>query len=139
MKKARPASDSCWCDSGRTARDCCAPLLARQTTALTAEALMRSRYSAYAAKNEAYILDTWHPATRPSELHLDDKQRWSGLKVVDVKAGGVQDNTGQVEFVARYKIAGRGYRLHETSCFERIDGCWVYLDGHLPEESVKPC
>ncbi len=91
---------------------------------------MRSRYSAYVLKLEDYLLATWHPDTRPAELDLAaDDSKWLGL---EVKKHTVQDAShATVEFVARYRIAGRGYRLHEISRFVREDGSWFYLDGDL--------
>ena len=90
---------------------------------------MRSRYSAYATQNKEYLLATWHPATCPNSLELEDRQRWIGLKVLNMHTKGADSTSGEVEFVARYKIDGRGYRLHETSHFERIEGRWLYVGG----------
>ncbi len=91
---------------------------------------MRSRYSAYVLKLEDYLLATWHPDTRPSELDLAaDDSKWLGLAV---KSHVMQDeNHASVEFVARYRIAGKGYRLHEISRFVREGGRWYYRDGEL--------
>jgi SEC-C motif-containing protein len=92
---------------------------------------MRSRYTAYVNIVNDYLLKTWHPSTRPVTLEsaLDSKTKWLGLKILDVLDGGVQDVTGEVEFVARYKVQGRAVRLHEHSRFIRERGCWYYLDG----------
>ncbi|MFO7541321.1 MAG: YchJ family metal-binding protein, partial [Thiobacillus sp.] len=71
----------------------------------------------------------WHPATRPAALALDAPPRpqWLGLSV---KSHTPQDDThATVEFIARYKLNGRAFKLHETSRFERVDGRWLYLDG----------
>ena len=93
---------------------------------------MRSRYTAFVLGEAAYLLATWHPDTRPSRVRLDERQRWLGLQVRATTAGGEDDTTGTVEFVARFKIDGRGTRLHEVSRFERVEGKWYYLDGeHL--------
>ncbi len=93
---------------------------------------MRSRYSAFAVGDESYLLQTWHPDTRPSRVRLDEKQRWLGLSIRATEAGGPGDPGGTVEFVARFKVDGKGHRLHEISRFEKIDGRWYYLDGqHL--------
>lgn len=91
---------------------------------------MRSRYVAYVLGLEPYLLATWHPSTRPAELKLDeDPPRWLGLSI---KRHEVQDeNNAIVEFVARYKIGGRAYRLHEISRFVREDGRWFYVDGDI--------
>lgn len=94
---------------------------------------MRSRYTAYAMKMESYLLDTWHPDTRPAALHLheDDATRWIGLEIKRHELTGPQ--TAQVEFVARYKIGGRAHRMHETSRFVRENGVWFYVDGDIQE------
>jgi SEC-C motif-containing protein len=95
----------------------------------TAEALMRSRYAAYTLHNDAYLLATWHPHTRPAALELDQSPQpaWIGLKVIRHQP---QDDThAVVEFVARYKLNGRALKLHETSRFMKIEGRWLYLDA----------
>ena len=88
---------------------------------------MRSRYSAYVLLDEAYLRRSWHPATCPARLDLDRRQRWLGLKVTDTVQGNADDESGEVAFVARYKIAGKGHRLVERSHFERLAGRWVYV------------
>ena len=90
---------------------------------------MRSRYSAYAIMNEAYLLATWHPDTRPEQLKLTAMQKWLGLKIYAVLEGGVDDTAGTVEFAARFKIGGRGHRLRERSRFVKMQDRWYYLDG----------
>ena len=80
---------------------------------------------------DAYLRASWHPQTRPSSLAFDPAQRWLGLKIVACEAGGTGDATGQVEFVARYKIHGKAFRLHENSRFSRVDGHWLYVDGDI--------
>jgi SEC-C motif-containing protein len=90
---------------------------------------MRSRYSAYVLGRETYLLDTWHPDTRPETVSLTADQRWLGLKIRSTRSGGEDDEEGTVEFIARFKIAGRGHRLHEISTFRRLAGRWHYLDG----------
>jgi SEC-C motif-containing protein len=124
------ASDQhCECGSASPFERCCGPLLANTAPATTAQALMRSRYTAFVLGDVDYLLRTWHPDTRPETLTINPAQRWLGLKVKTTTAGAVQDHAGEVEFVARYKIAGRGHRLHELSRFQRLAGNWVYVDG----------
>lgn len=94
---------------------------------------MRSRYSAYVLGMEDYLLETWHPETRPPALHLNAAPRpqWLGLSI---KAHTPLDEThARVEFVARYKLNGRAYRLVETSRFEKVGGRWLYVDGNIRE------
>lgn len=118
----------CPCQSGKTYNICCEPAH-NGIPVLTAEALMRSRYTAYVLGLEAYLLKTWHPDTRPAALNLgDDRQtKWLGLQVKRVE--NISENSAMVEFVAHYKINGKAERLHEISQFVRIDGCWYYLVG----------
>lgn len=93
---------------------------------------MRSRFSAFVLRDETYLLGTWHPKKRPSRVRLDENQRWLGLSIRQVSEGALSDESGTVEFVARYKVAGKGHRLHEISRFAKIDQRWYYLDGkHL--------
>ena len=126
---------ACPCGSGSGYTDCCGRFIQGDAIPETAEQLMRSRYSGFAVRDEAYLLATWHPDTRPSRVRMDEKQRWLGLSIRATEAGGVGDKSGIVEFVARFKIDGKGHRLHEISRFERIEGRWYYLDGqHLTKD-----
>jgi len=102
------------------------------TPAPDAATLMRSRYSAYVLKLEAYLLATWHPDSRPASLDLaSDNCRWIGL---EVKKHTVESaDRATVEFVARYKIGGRAHRLHENSRFVREEERWFYLDGEFQD------
>jgi SEC-C motif-containing protein len=130
MKKPPLTNSPCPC-GGISYDACCAPYH-HGTPAPTAEALMRSRYSAYAMHLEPYLLATWHLDTRPANLDLkDDKARWIGLEI----RRHFQDtpDTATVEFVARYKTNGRAQRLHEISRFVREQGQWFYLDGTFQE------
>ena len=88
---------------------------------------MRSRYSAYVLGLIDYLLATWHPSTAPGELELGPV-KWLGLEVRLAQAMG---EAGVVEFVARYRDAGRGVRLHEISRFVREHGRWLYIDGQM--------
>jgi len=122
---------SCPCGSGVTYATCCA-VHHRGVPAPTAQALMRSRYSAYALGLSDYVLETWHADTRPPELTLDAGTRWLGLKVLDHAV--LADERAEVEFVARYRVGGASaVRLHERSRFQRVDGRWYYVDGNFPQ------
>jgi SEC-C motif domain protein len=92
-----------------------------------AEHLMRSRYSAYVLQDMRYLLDTWHPRTRPAQLDAPSPQlRWLGLEVR--RYAQHDDHHATVEFIARYKQGGRATRLHEISSFEMIEGRWYYIE-----------
>ena len=125
-----PDASPCCCGSTFTDAVCCArfhrgPL---QWQAPTAEALMRSRYSAFALGLHDYLLGTWHLGTRPASLERNPPGlKWLGL---EVRQHTAQDtNHATVEFVARNKLGGRAHRLHETSRFVREGGRWFYVDG----------
>ena len=126
----------CPCRSGLPYGECCGPLHAGSRTAGTAEALMRSRYAAFAVGDADHLLATWHPTTRPSSLALDDRQKWRGLDILATRRGGPFDDDGEVEFVATFRWAqgagaGAGGQLHEVSRFVREGGRWFYLDGEV--------
>jgi SEC-C motif-containing protein len=122
------------CPCGRPAQlaECCGRYLAGEP-APDAESLMRSRYTAYVLQDEAYLLATWHPDTRPAMLNLEPEApaKWLGLSVK--RHDRQDDNQATVEFVARYKVGGRAWRMHEISRFEKLEGHWYYLDGEQPE------
>jgi len=127
-------SASCPCGSGQTYERCCGRYIEAGDAPSSAEALMRSRYTAFVRGNAAYLLRTWHPSTRPPELELEldgAGLRWLGLAIKRCERGGPDDTEGTVEFVARMKRAGRAARLHEISRFVREDGQWFYVDGEL--------
>ena len=127
-----PDTLPCPCGSGRTLQACCGRYHAGELAgqAPDAEALMRSRYSAFVLDRLDYLLASWHPDTRPASIEPNEPGlRWLGL---EVKRHQRQDaDHATVEFVARSKLGGRAHRLHEVSRFERIDGRWYYLDGNL--------
>ena len=134
MKPSHPAA--CPCGSALPLSACCGRYHTgpAQLQAPTAEALMRSRYSAYVLGLNDYLLATWHASTRPGSLDADPPGlKWLGL---DVRGQQVQDAThATVEFVARSKLAGRAQRLHERSRFVREDGRWFYVDGAFGGET----
>ena len=101
-----------------------------QGLAPDATALMRSRYTAFVLGLSDYLLQSWHPNTRPALLEPPEPGlRWLGL---EVKRSQVIDaDHALVEFVARSKLGGRAHRLHEISRFERVDGRWLYVDGDV--------
>ncbi|WP_428312386.1 YchJ family protein [Hydrocarboniphaga sp.] len=132
----RIAIKHCPCDEQRAYADCCAPLH-EGAAARSAEALMRSRYSAYALRLEPYLLATWHASTRPASLSFGDETlqapKWLGLKILRHEMAPDGD-AAIVEFVARFRVGGgSAQRMREVSRFARVDGRWFYLDGDVAE------
>jgi SEC-C motif domain protein len=130
---------SCPCGSGRPLAQCCGPLLDGAEAAATAEALMRSRYSAHVLARIDYLVDT-HDAESRAAVDRAAVERWArqsewlGLAIVAQQAGGPADDSGVVEFKATYRSRGAVIVHHERSRFRRRDGRWFYRDG----EPVKP-
>ena len=107
---------------------CCGPYHAG-LAAPDAECLMRSRYSAYVRGNVPYLLATWHNTQRPAKLALDTAAQWLGL---EIKQHRITDpDRAEVEFVARFRVAGRAVRQHECSRFVREEDRWFYVDGDV--------
>ena len=90
---------------------------------------MRSRYSAFALRDEAYLLRSWHPRTRPPALQLDASTRWLRLEILDATDGGAFGADATVTFRAYYSEDGQPGELREKSRFVRHEGAWVYFDG----------
>jgi len=90
---------------------------------------MRSRYSAFVKGHVPYLLQTWHASTRPATLELQADAQWLGLEIK--RQGSTGLDRAEVEFVARFRVAGRAVRQHERSRFVREDGRWFYVDGDV--------
>jgi len=114
---------SCPCGSGKAFIDCCKPYIRGTQPVPSAEALMRSRYTAYAMNNEQYLLDSWHASTRPESIDMDPTAQWIRLVIL-------KKNTDHVEFVATYRIQGKACKLYENSRFVFEGGKWFYVDGN---------
>ena len=129
----------CPCTSGKTYGDCCGPLHAGSAFAPTAEALMRSRYSAYAVHNIDHIERTDHPNRRGDFDRKAAEQwatlsEWVGMDILSKDKGGVDDSEGMVEFRANFKVKGQEHHHIERSTFAKVDGKWFYVDGQRPEQ-----
>lgn len=123
-----PLQKPCPCNSSKTYEQCCKPFH-DGTSAKTAEALMRARYSAYALGLDTYLQQTYHPSTRPPGKLTDSTTRWLGLRIISTVEGNDGDTVGQVHFIARYKINGRAHRIDENSRFIFENGKWYYLQA----------
>ncbi|MDD3182172.1 MAG: YchJ family metal-binding protein [Alphaproteobacteria bacterium] len=130
----------CFCGSGLQADECCAKLLAGGS-APTAEALMRSRYTAYAQGDIDYIERTCAPEALGEFNRLEverfiEKAIWGGLEILRVVDGGADDQTGLVEFIFSCSYDGEAYQQHEVAYFCRKDGAWLYEKSDVnPKQS----
>ena len=150
----------CLCGREKPFDNCCQPYLTGETIAPTAEALMRSRYSAFCTGNLDYLMATHHidpkNHTDPKSSARDRQSlastlkttRWLNLLVIETKKGKAKDKRGTVEFVAAYQTvgsilsvqpAGEVTQMHERSQFVKVDGQWRYTTGDmLPLYQPKP-
>jgi SEC-C motif domain protein len=126
----------CPCGSGMEFESCCERYLGGMQVAPTAEALMRSRYTAFARKDTAYIDRTWAPETKSpagedGAENPSEAVEWLGLEIKAKSGGGPEDSQGVVEFVARCRVNGVDGQLHEVSRFRREGDAWLYVDGEF--------
>lgn len=133
----------CPCGSGKAFDACCEPYITGRENAPTAEALMRSRYSAYATGNVDYLGKTLLPEKQkdhdPESVRTwAEESEWLSLDIVGTKAGSEQDSTGEVTFVAKFKQKNMVQEHREHSQFKKVDGVWYYEDGYLlPPPTVR--
>ena len=131
----------CPCGSGRSYTDCCLPYIKGQASAPTAEALMRSRYSAYVEHAIEYIVGT---CAQDEKDRIDinqtrawsERSSWMGLKILSAEKGGPGDTEGIVEFEALYEVDGLREVHHEKARFKKHDGRWLYAEGDVRPSTV---
>ena len=120
---------ACPCGSGAAFLECCRAYLRGESPAPTAEALMRSRYTAYVRHDGGYLMRTWHPDTCPATLDVEEME-WRGLEVLGSTGGGADDATGTVTFAAHYATGKISMgTMREKSAFIRVDGRWLYVEA----------
>jgi len=135
-RKEYLAMSLCPCGSGLEFDDCCGPLIAGERTAVSAEALMRSRYAAYVEGAIPYLGKSLHPDFRNDYDEAATRRwagnaLWTGLEIVSVADGGPDDQQGTVEFVASYKEKGVMRQHHEIGQFRKLGDTWYYTEGKL--------
>lgn len=126
----------CPCQSGKDFDDCCGPVLADSAQAATAEALMRSRYTAHVMGNFDHVANTHAPEVQSTYNKSAAKAQgqdteWVGLEIRETEGGGPDDDTGTVLFTARYTENGDLHAHRERATFRREKGAWVYVDGKI--------
>ena len=137
-------NELCPCGSGREYADCCQPIITGTKPAATAEALMRSRYSAYVKAEIGHIVNSCvhdENLDEASTRRWSEKAQWLGLKIVRTEQGGAEDKAGVVEFEASYILDNLKEEHHETAKFVRQNGAWLYYSGDvkiLPVVRVAP-
>ena len=125
---------ACPCGKGESLEVCCGPVLSGKRQAETAEELMRARYTAYATGDVDFIVES-HDADRKGEVDRKNTEIWSkgsewlGLEITSTEKGTPEDDTGIVEFIARYKVKGTKIEHRERALFRKQNERWVFVDG----------
>ncbi len=122
----------CPCDSNKSYTECCEPYLTGKQTAPTPEALMRSRYTAFAKRKFAYLVKTMRgEAARAFDITAVRRDapliQWLKLEVIRAEEQG---DSGVVEFKAHFRYHNKPSVLHEVSRFEKVQGHWFYVSGN---------
>ena len=126
----QPDIKTCLCGSTLNYSACCGRFHSGEHTPPTAEALMRSRFTAYAMRNVGYLQSSWDKSKCPAIIDFSkETATWQKLQIVNTKKGGQQDSKGIVEFKAFYSQDNGDYFLHEISRFVKTGQRWLYLDG----------
>lgn len=146
---------NCPCGSEASFDSCCGPLLNNDRPAATAEALMRSRYTAYTRCDIDYVERTTHPTSR-EDFDKEEARQWAegtdwrGLDIIETAGGGADDDRGTVQFIAHYAEGGLLKKHHEVATFIKDNGEWRFETGEpgklkpfmRPEQKVgrnDPC
>ncbi|MDN3586482.1 YchJ family metal-binding protein [Pedobacter aquatilis] len=118
----------CPCGSGLAYENCCKPYHSKMQNAPTAEALMRSRYSAFVLAKGEYLYETTYFSKRKG--NSADAYTKSAKNTNWIKLEIVSAEFDKVEFKAYY--LNKKFQtevLHEKSNFKFEDGKWYYVDG----------
>lgn len=127
---------TCPCGIALDYTDCCEPIIAGQKKAETAEQLMRARYSAHVKVDVDFIYESTHPDHRSSFGHKETKDwaensDWHGLEILDTAKGGAKDDSGEVEFIARFRDKEGRRSHHERAHFSRVKDQWFFVEGSM--------
>lgn len=131
---------TCPCGLPKAFDECCGPII-QGSPAATAEALMRARYTAFIRGDMDFLEKTLAPekqdAFDKAEVAASAKGLSGlGLEVRACYGGAEEDDSGGVEYVARFKVNGQVHAHHELASFRRENGAWVYADGQMNPKSA---
>jgi SEC-C motif-containing protein len=117
----------------RAYADCCGPYFEADKLPPTAEALMRSRYTAFVRGDIDYLEETLapdarHDFDRKAIAHWAAQSQWLGLDILGTEQGQAGDESGYVEFVANFSNGGERYAHRERSLFRKIEGRWYFQE-----------
>jgi SEC-C motif-containing protein len=139
------APRDCPCGSGERTATCCGPLHRGEREAASPEALMRSRYAAFALGLGEYLVRTLSADHADRQLpqaafvqelrRAHERQRFLGLRILHASADG---DEGEVLFHARIFAKGVDGSFAELSHFVREAGAWRYASGVVVPTAELP-
>lgn len=123
---------TCPCGSERELDACCGPIVAG-APAPTAEALMRSRYTAFVQQKLDHIERTHAPDMRQDFNRAEAERaaaeiKWRGLTMHETNEAG---DSATLAFSVRFQRRGQDLQQYELASFQRIDGEWLYAGGKV--------
>jgi len=121
----------CPCTSGKLFKECCSPVLSDHSLAATPEMLMRSRYTAFAIEDSAFLLRSWDISTRPRSINFEKNIVWLQLIIEAAPQPEPNDDSGFVVFKASFIQNDTVFEMKEKSFFIRKKCLWFYLNGEL--------
>ncbi|MBF0117871.1 MAG: YchJ family protein [Desulfobacterales bacterium] len=129
--------DKCPCGSDKIYKECCEPLISGQKHAENAEALLRSRYTAYTLSDVGYLLKTIHPKKKKQDDEKSIREwsknsTWHKLEIIDIQNGVNDDLSGSIEFTVDFSERGKRKKHHELAEFKKEKGIWYFYDGKPP-------
>ncbi|GMO56917.1 MAG: YchJ family protein [Treponemataceae bacterium] len=144
-------TEKCPCGSSRDYAECCKPVIKDVSAAVTAEQLMRARYSAYVMHEIDFLIDSCQSEKSENVGTKNDKSidrestskwskdsMWQGLKILRTEKGQQNDREGIVEFTADYSINGLHETHHESAQFARTPAnTWIYVSGEVKPTTRK--
>lgn len=119
---------NCNCGSDSAYQNCCEPFHTKKANAPTAEALMRSRYTAYTLGLVDYLIETTLPSERKN-YDRDDMYKWAtsskwmGLEIIKATEHTVEFKAHFLDGVFNPMVH------HEKSTFKQLNGKWYYVKG----------
>ncbi len=133
----------CPCGSGKKYSECCEPIIKGTKKALTAESLMRARYTSYVKHEIDFIISSCEEGDGIAEIDKkatedwSNQSTWEGLQILNTEKGGENDDEGVVEFTASYTLHQMKDVHHEIAGFKKFNGDWKYVTGNLLTTTVK--
>lgn len=125
----------CYCGSNISFEECCKPIIEGTKSASTAQALMRSRYSAHVIVDAKYIIDSTHISTRGNQSKIEIEAwakncTWQKLEIISTYKGLENDSEGEVEFKAHFIDVNKNPQIHhEKSIFKKTNDTWYFVNG----------